>query len=225
MDILDTIAPAQRKATSTFYSKVISLFGLSILSTGLGVYLGFHFLLVAFIQNPILMYAIFGAELILIFTSGKWSKTVPLNYGLFVLFTMLSGITIVPLIASFAAEFGGYAIIYRALFSTTVVFAGMGILGWTTRKSLIGLSGFLMAGLLTLLVVGILGIFIPWGNQMEIIYSGAGVLVFALFAMVDMNRLKYYHEDQYIMAAIQLYLDIFNLFVFILRLTGALGRD
>lgn len=225
MDILDAVAPAQRKASSQFYNKVLSLFGLSILATGVGVYAGFHYFLAAFIANPLLMYGLFALELILIFTSRAWSRKVPLNYALFTLFTLSSGVTVVPLIASFAVEFGSFDIIYRALFSTTVMFLAMGLLGWSIKKPLVGFSGFLFMALIGLIVVSILGYFFPWGNTGEMIFSSVGVLIFAGYAIVDINRLKYYHEDQYIDAAIRLYLDIFNLFIFVLRLTGALSRD
>lgn len=225
MDIIDAVAPAYKKASSNFYNKVFSLFGLSILITGLGVYIGFHYLLNAFVTAPLLMYLFFAFELLLIFTSRAWSKKEPLNYFLFSLFTLSSGITIVPLIAVFAAEFGGYDIIYRALFSTTAMFLAMGFIGYSIKKPLTGLTGFLFMGLIGIIVVSVLGIFFPWGNTGEIIFSGFGVLLFAAFAIVDINRLAYYHEDEYINAAIRLYLDIFNLFIFVLRLTGALARD
>lgn len=216
---------SRRKEGSTFYNKVFSLFGLSILSTGVGVYVGFHYFLASFVANPLLMYGIFAVELILILSSRAWSKTVPLNYFLFTLFTFLSGVTLVPLIASFAAEFGGYDIIYRALFSTTVMFIAMALVGYSIKKPLIGFSGFLLSALIGLVVVSILGIFFPWGNTGELIFSAIGVLIFSGYTMVDINNLRHYPEDEYIQAAIQLYLDIFNLFIFILRLTGATSRD
>jgi FtsH-binding integral membrane protein len=53
---------------------------------------------------------------------------------------------------------------------------------------------------------------------MEMIYSGIGVLLFAGYAMYDFQMIKKYPEDRYIDAAMHLYLDIFNLFIFILRL-------
>lgn len=209
---------------SSFLNKVFTLFGLSIFTTGLGVYLGFNYLLLAFLHNPIYMFGVFAAELLLIFTSRAWSKTQPLNYFLFVLFTVLSGITLVPLLATFALEFKGYDIIYRALFATTATFVAMAAIGFTSKRSFAGLGGFLMMALIGMIVVGVVGIFIPWGNSMEMLYSGFGVTVFAGYALYDFNRLKHYPEDEYINAAIQIYLDIFNLFIFILRLTGAVSR-
>ncbi|MEK7145610.1 MAG: Bax inhibitor-1/YccA family protein [Patescibacteria group bacterium] len=225
MDLQNTLERGARKENSAFISKVFSLFGLSILSTGVGVYVGFHYLLATFVANPLIMYGLFAVELLLIIFSRAWSKTVPLNYFLFALFTFLSGVTVVPLIASFAAEFGSFDIIYRALFSTTVMFIAMALLGYSIKKPLVGFSGFLLSALIGLVVVSIIGIFLPWGNTGEMIFAGAGVLIFSGYAMVDVNNLRHYPEDEYIQAAIQLYLDIFNLFIFILRLTGAVSRD
>lgn len=209
---------------NNFLNKVLGLFALSIFTTGLGVYFGFNNFLPLFVQNPAWMFGIFIAELILIMTAGMWSKMKPLNYYLFALFTFSSGVTLVPLLATFVAEFGSFAIIYRSLFATTATFLAVAAIGYTTQKNLSGLAGFLFMGLIGMLIVGILGIFIPWGNTGEMLYSGFGVILFAGYAMYDVNKIKNYPEDEYIMAGIQLYLDIFNLFISILRLTGALSR-
>ncbi len=224
-EFTDLASQVQTRVSPNFYNKVYSLFALAILVTGLGVYAGFHYLLPVFLANPAFMFVFFIGELALILTSRLWSKREPLNYLLFSLFTFASGVTVVPLIASFAAEFGGFDIIYRALFATTATFLAMALVGTRIKTPLLGLSGFLTMGLIGLLVVSILGIFFPWGNTGEMVFSGLGVGLFALYTMVDLNRMAYYPEDQYIHAAMQLYLDIFNLFIFVLRLTGAVSRD
>ena len=105
------------------------------------------------------------------------------------------------------------------------MFTAGAIIGRTTHRNLSGLSGFLFLGIIGMIVVGILGIFFPWGNGFEIIYSGFGVLLFSAFVMYDVQKLKHYPPDRYIDAALALYLDIFNLFINILRLMGALRRD
>ncbi|QQR54876.1 Bax inhibitor-1 family protein [Candidatus Peregrinibacteria bacterium] len=125
----------------------------------------------------------------------------------------------------FCHRIPGYDLIYSSLFSATATFGAAALLGYTTQKSLAGFSGFLFMSLIGLLVVSIGGIFFPWGNTTEMIVSGFGVLLFAGYAAVDMNRLRDYPEDEYINAAIALYLDFFNLFIYILRFTSALSRD
>ena len=75
-----------------------------------------------------------------------------------------------------------------------------------------------------MIIVGVIGIFVPWGSTMELVYSGIGILLFSAFTAYNMQSLKRYPEDRYIDAALSLYLDIFNLFLFILRFMMA-SRD
>jgi FtsH-binding integral membrane protein len=53
------------------------------------------------------------------------------------------------------------------------------------------------------------------------IYSGFGVLLFSGFILVDTSRMLHrYTDDDYVAATLGLYLDIVNLFLFVLRLVG-----
>ncbi len=211
--------------TGAFLDKVYFFFGLAILVSGLGVYFGTSVVMGVIMQMPWLMWVIFGAELLLIFTSRKWSTIHPMNYILFALFALLSGITVVPLIYSFALEFGGYDIIVKALIATTLMFTAGAIIGRTTHRNLSGMRGFLLLGIIGMLIVGIIGIFFPWSNTFEMIYAGFGVLLFSGFVMHDVQKIRSFSEDRYIDGALMLYLDIFNLFISILRLMGALRRN
>ncbi len=62
---------------------------------------------------------------------------------------------------------------------------------------------------------------------LEIAISGIGVFLFAGAAIVDFYVLpRTYRDDQYLPAALSMYLTYINLFIFILRLLIALnGRD
>lgn len=205
------------EVTATFFGKVMFAFALALLVSTLGVWVGFTYLVETFITTPWLIWVAFGLELVLIFTSRKWSTIKPLNYWLFSGFAFLTGITITPLLLV-ATEMAGTGIVLKALIATVAMFSAAGAIGYTTKRSLEGMRGFLIIGLIGLLITGILGIFIPWGSQFEMIYSGIGVLIFTGFAMYDFQKIKKFPEDRYIDAAIHLYLDIFNLFIFILRL-------
>jgi len=204
----------------TFFGKVMSAFGLAILVSCVGVWFSFNYLLEYFMQNQALIWIVFIAELVLIFTSRSWSTKKPLNYWLFSLFALLTGIVISPLLFV-ATVVGGTGIVIKALLATFLTFTAAGIIGWTTQKSLEGIGGFLMMALIGMLIVGVIGIFIPWGTQFEMIYAGIGVILFSAFAVFDFNRIKRFPEDRYIDAAMHLYLDMFNLFIFILRLLMA----
>ena len=200
----------------------MAFFGLAMLSSAVGTYVGFEYALSYIMQHPWLMFAIFGAELILIFTSNAW-KNSDLAKPLFALFTFLSGMTLAPLLAQVAIQMGG-AIIYKALGATAMTFIAAALIGFRTEKNLMGMRGFLFASLIGMLIVGIIGIFIPWSNTFEMLFSGFGVILFAGYTMYDFQRIKYQSGMHPIDAALQLYLDIFNLFTFILRLMMS-GRN
>lgn len=75
------------------------------------------------------------------------------------------------------------------------------------------------------LLLSVFGILTP--SWLEIAISGIGVLLFAGASVVDFYILpRTYRDDQYLPAALSMYLTYINLFVFILRLLIALnGRD
>ncbi len=213
----DIFTGSKAEIKPTFFGKVMFAFALAILVSTLGVWAGFTYLIEFFVSSPWLIWVFFAGELILIFTSVAWSRKKPLNYVLFSLFAFLTGLTVTPLLLVASAT-AGSGVVVKALLATVFMFTAAGLIGWTTKKSLAGMGGFLIISLIGMIIVGIIGIFIPWSSTFEMIYSGIGVLLFSGFAMYDFQRIKSFPEDRYIDAAMHLYLDIFNLFIFILRL-------
>jgi FtsH-binding integral membrane protein len=210
---------------TSFYSRVMFYFGLALLTSAAGTYAGFRYFAEIFMSNPFLIWVLFAAELILVFTARMWSTRKPINYFLFAAFAFITGITLVPLLASVILEFGGPDIIVKTLVATTLMFSGTALFGWVTHRNLSGLRGFLWTALIGMIVVSLIGIFVPWGNNFEIIFSGIGVILFGAYTMYDFQRLKIFPQDRALDAALMLYLDIFNMFVFILRLISGTHRN
>jgi len=209
---------------ANFLSKVLFFFGLAVLVSAGGVFTGFNFLSFLFIDNPSLMWIFFAAELILVFTARWWSQTRPINYFLFALFAFLTGIAITPFLVSIIIEFGSPDLIIKALVATTLTFTAAAIIGAVSHHNFSGLRGFLTIGLIGMIIVSVIGIFMPWDNTFEMVFSGIGVLLFTGYTLYDIQRLKTFPEDRYIDAALRLYLDIFNLFLYILRLIAGVSR-
>ncbi len=218
-------ANSQSAYNTNFYSKVFFFFGLAVLSSAAGCYIGLNYMADFFLTNPATIYIMFALELGLVFTSRMWSTKVPLSYFLFFAFSVITGITLVPLIGSILASTGSLNLVIKAFLATSLMFTGTAVFGITTHINLQGLSGFLVTSLIGLIVISVIGIFIPWGNTFEMIFSGFGILIFSGYTMYDMQKLKSYNHDQYIDAALRLYLDIFNLFLFVLRLMLSFGRE
>ena len=212
---------ATQPLQASFYSQVMMYFGLAILSSAFGTYVGFTYIAQMIFATPALMWVIIAAELILVLTSRWWSTKRPINYFLFALFTFITGITIVPLLANIIYEFGGPDLIIKALIATTLMFGGTAIFGWVTKMDLSGLRGFLTLSLIGMIIVAIVGIFVPWSSTFEMVFAGFGIILFSAYTMYDIQKLKTYPQDRALDAALNLYLDIFNLFIYILRLLSA----
>ena len=115
-------------------------------------------------------------------------------------------------------------------FVTAAAFAGLSLVGYTTKKDLTAFGSFLIVGLIGLVVASIVNMFINSG-PMGFIISVVGVLIFAGLIAYDTQRLKmsYYQMggDQAAMGvatsygALSLYLNFINLFQFLLSIFGA----
>lgn len=208
----------------TFFGKVMTFFAMAVGVSVAGTYFTYTYFMHLFIQTPALMWILFGAELILIFTSSMWSTKTPINRFLFALFALISGATLAPLIAFVISSPGGVVLLTKALLTTALMFTATAIVGWTAKVDFSGLRGFLFMGLIGMIIMGVVGIFIPWSNTTELVFSGFGILLFSGFIMYDMQNIKKYPEDRYIDAALHLYLDIFNLFIYVLRFLMAFSN-
>lgn len=82
----------------------------------------------------------------------------------------------------------------------------------------------LVVVLVAQLIFSLFGVYTP--TFLEIAISAMGVLLFVGSAVVDFFVLpRSYRDEQYLSAALSMYLTYINLFVFILRLLIALNRD
>ncbi len=212
-------------ASSSVLSQTYGLFALAMLLTAGGIFLGFAYAPTLLTSGVFMIMII--AELGLIFTAGWWSRSAPLNIILFGLFPLLSGITVTPLLLQILGAYvNGPSILLNAVLATVFLSAGAALFASTTSWNLQALGGFLFMGLLGLLGFGLLQIFVPSlrSGVTETVFSGIGVVLFALFLAYDVQRLQRSAQGgNPFLLALSLYLDIFNLFLFVLRLMAVVG--
>eukprot|EP00930_Biecheleria_cincta_P081702 TRINITY_DN7098_c0_g1_i1.p1 TRINITY_DN7098_c0_g1~~TRINITY_DN7098_c0_g1_i1.p1 ORF type:complete len:262 (+),score=62.21 TRINITY_DN7098_c0_g1_i1:51-836(+) len=140
----------------------------------------------------------------------------PCNFYLLFAFTLLMASNVGLLCAAFA-EAGLGMLILQAFGLTAVVFVTLSGYAFTSKRDFSFMGGFLGASLMVLIVAGFLGIFFPSLVQ-NLVYSAFGALVFAGYIVYDTYRInKVFGPDDYMIAAIELYLDIINLFLYILQ--------
>jgi len=170
----------------------------------------------------------FGIVLGLSFAINRISATAA--GMLFFLYAAVTGFTfsIIFLVFSLGS-------IAAAFFSTAGVFGAMTIVGMTTTTDLTKYSSYFMMGLIGLIIASVVNIFLG-SSGLDFLISIFGVLLFTGLTAYDTQRIanmaanpkmKVNSEDTLkfsIMAALTLYLDFINLFLFLLRLFGS-GRD
>ena len=118
--------------------------------------------------------------------------------------------------------------IARVFFITAGTFAAMSLYGYTTKKDLTRLGGFLFMGLIGIIIASLVNIFIG-SSALQFAISVIGVLVFVGLTAYDTQSIKnmYYEGDseniaskKALMGALRLYLDFINLFILLLQLFG-----
>lgn len=185
--------------------------------------------LVVFFLSPIAILALtlaeFGTVIVLSRNINKLS--VGAARGLFFLYAILNGLVFSTLFLAFDVP-----ALMLAFGVTAVYFGVMSAVGYFTQVDLTALRPILVGGLILLLIFNVLGMFFGFGGYERLICF-AGVAVFLGFTAYDTQKIKaYYAEFEHnpemlaragIIAALALYLDFVNLFLYILRLFN--GRD
>ncbi len=153
---------------------------------------------------------------------------------LLAIYSLLSGYTLSGLIfvALSSQGVGPQGIGIAALGCGVTFIAARQIGSNLSEEDGMALTKTIQLGIIALVVVlvgqllfSFFGVYTP--SWLEIAISGIGVFLFAGAAVVDFYILpRAYRNDQYLPAALSMYLTYINLFIFILRLLIALnGRD
>lgn len=158
-------------------------------------------------------------------------RTANSEKGLLVVFafTALLGAALGPTLNHYLQMSNGGSLIMQALGTTAVVFFGLSGYVLTTRKDFSFLGGFLFTGLiiaivamLALAVAGLFGVYIP---GVHLALSAMIAFIMSGFILFDTSRIVNGGERNYILATVALYLDIYNLFVSLLHIFGAVSDD
>ena len=123
------------------------------------------------------------------------------------------------------------ASIATTFFATAGAFAGLSLVGYTTKKNLSAMGSFMTMGLIGILIAMVINIFLQ-SSGLQLAISILGVLIFAGLTAWDTQRLKQeysmvagsdYAGKAVVMGALTLYLDFINMFQFLLSFLG--NRD
>jgi FtsH-binding integral membrane protein len=150
--------------------------------------------------------------------------------GVFVLFSVLLGISLSFILLVYTG-----ASVITCFAAAAVIFGIMAFLGYTTEIDLSKFGPILLVGVAGLFIAGIANMFIK-SEQFSLIMAFVGIAVFTALTAYDVQKIKRIglgieesgeqmmtndSKKLAIMAALSLYLDFINIFLFLLRIFGS----
>lgn len=184
-------------------------------------------LLMAIFNNSIVFFGLMIAELALVFyLSARIHKlSLPSATIGFIAFSVINGLTLGSIFAVY--RIGSIA---QTFFVTAGTFSAMAFIGYTTKKDLSNIGGYLLMALFGLIIAGMVNIFLK-SSMFDFILSGLIVLVFTGLTAWDVQTIKkmLMHAPDAgesaqkiaLLGALNLYLDFINLFIHLLRFFGS----
>lgn len=149
--------------------------------------------------------------------------------GVVFAFTGLLGAALGPTLNHYLAMANGGMMVAQALAGTAIVFFALSGYVLTTGKDFSFMGGFLFIGLIVVIVAMLGAVVLSFlGVQVtgfSLAISAAIVLLMSGFILFDTSRIIHGGQTNYILATTALYLDIYNLFVHLLRIISAFSSN
>ena len=207
---------------ATLVRRTYGLVFVSVIVTALGVAFARTqpALMQAVIEHPIIsMIAMFAP----LWMALRARNHYPRNVLLVLLFTFVEGLFIAPFLM--IAEKSSPGIVGQAGMLTLSTFGVLSLYAVISKRDFSAWGSFFFVGLWVLIATSLLNIFFP--TALGTLWIAAGtVLVFSGLLVFDTWRIVksgQYGPDDYVPAAVNIYLDLLNLFLAIISLLGG-GR-
>eukprot|EP00928_Gymnodinium_smaydae_P002207 TRINITY_DN10780_c0_g2_i1.p1 TRINITY_DN10780_c0_g2~~TRINITY_DN10780_c0_g2_i1.p1 ORF type:complete len:243 (+),score=29.51 TRINITY_DN10780_c0_g2_i1:111-839(+) len=157
----------------------------------------------------------------------KQLRQFPINYIFLLVLTIAMSV-----ITGFTSALYTWQSVVLAAGVTVAIFSAMTLYAWTTKSDFTGMGPYLMGAFFAMMAFGfalsimsMCGVHIQW---LTMIYDVFGVLLFTFYIVYDTQLIlgeygghqQAFSIDDYAFASLQLYMDIINLFMHLLRMFG-----
>jgi FtsH-binding integral membrane protein len=166
-------------------------------------------------QHPFIAFFCALAPLLL---ATRKKADFPMNIGLVLLFNFVMGVMISPALFVYGRTQPG--LIGQAAVLTIGAFGILTLYAFVSRRDFSAWGSFLIVGLWVLIGTMFLNFFFP-NTMVDLWLASVAVLLFSGLLVFDTWRLRnFYGPDEYVGAAVQIYLDLLNMFMAVLRVLG-----
>jgi len=215
---------------SDFVRKVYGILSVQLLLTG-AIGAAFHaYMSPAWAVQHMLLFhmAGIGAMVLLIGMAcccPQAGRTFPTNYWILFALTILLSVNV-----GFAVTLYTGTSVLMAVGATALVFLGLTAFACLTKTDFTGFGPYLYAALMCMMsfsfIMWVCTFFGPLPPGLRMAYAFCGVLLFSFYIVYDTQLIvggRHSHKfdiDDYVFAALNIYLDIINLFMYLLELFG-----
>lgn len=205
---------------STFIKDTYKLIAASLIAAVAGAFVGMS---ASFSYHPILFLII---EIALLLGMGFADKKgmAGLALGLLFGFTFITGLFLGPVLSMYVGA-GAGNVVTQAFFMTAVAFGGLTLYAMNAKADFRSWGKPLFFVLLGVIVAGLLNIFLFRSTLMSLGISSISAILFSMYILFDTQNIIRGRYDSPIMAAVEMYLNILNLFISLLNILGILNRD
>lgn len=176
----------------------------------------------------IAMFAPLGLVLLMGFGLSRLSYSALV--GVFVLYSVLTGISLSFILLAYTA-----GSVVSCFAGAAGIFGIMAFMGYTTNIDLSKFGPILMVGVIGLVIASIINMFVQ-SEQFSLFMAFIGIAIFTALTAYDVQKIKRIGEGieasgeqvlqieskkMAIVAALSLYLDFLNIFLFLLRIFGS----
>jgi len=213
-----TAATAPLAERVGFIRKVYGLFFAGILFAMVGVGIGFSFpsIMLAIIEHRwISLFVLIGAVI------GTQAVRLVKGINLLALFgfTTLMGIFLSPLLAILAIN-NPESIVQSGVL-TLGIFGGLTVYAFVSKKDFSFMKGMLTVGLTVVVLSVVLNLLIA-SSAFSFGIAVASLLLFSGYVLYDTQQILHrYPTNEYVAGALDLFLDVYNIFVALLRILNA----
>jgi modulator of FtsH protease len=211
----------QEGASVAFMKKTYQLLGASMIAAAGGAYATMPYAQIVMDYK----WYIFGAEMLILFFGLSMTKGKPgLNLAMLFLFTFLTGVSLVPLLASLVGA-GQGAMIGNAFLMTSVLFSALSMFAINSKTDFSSWGKPLFITMIVIFVASLVNYFLLQSPLMHIIITAGILLLFSIFTIYDTQNIANGAYDSPVDAAVSLYIDFLNMFTAMLQLLGIFGGD
>ena len=200
------------------------LLALTLIPTVIGAAIGTNINLSFMRASPVLsFFAILAIFYGWIFAIEK-NKDSGLGVGLLLGFTLFLGVLLGPLFQHILGFSNGTELIMMAAGGTAAVFFTLAAIASTTRRDLSGMGNFLVVGTIVVMLAVVANVFLA-SPALYLAILAAFVLISSMMILWQVNSIVKGGETNYVVATLNLYIAIYNLFSVLLQILGLGGRS